>query len=306
MTCLLLIVHFLSSMLYAIWTVLMIILCGKPLINYGWKKSQSVYNSKYVGFQAKPKWVTKEVIRLKAHIPNAGCRKIAHVFNRLYSYKGITVGKTYVNDVIRKYHYEILQKRKSMKTMKPRHVPPNLIWGCDLTGKTDTNGKLTMLFGIIEHHSRLNLSLVPLKSKQSIVLVQNLLMAIKKYGKPKIIRTDNESVFTSKLFQFALWILDIKHQRIDLAQPWQNGRIERFFGTLKESLNQWQVASFENLEKSLIQFRFWYNHVRPHQNLGGKTPAEMWNKVDVFSKKYKKKYWFEAWDGLLTGYYLQT
>ncbi|MBI3398334.1 MAG: hypothetical protein HY026_03760 [Deltaproteobacteria bacterium] len=53
------------------------------------------------------------------------------------------------------------------------------------------------------------------------------------------------------------------------------------------------------------QFNFWYNHIRPHQNLDGRTPAEVWNGVDVFKTRPKKEFWFEAWDGLLKGIYLR-
>jgi len=87
--------------------------------------------------------------------------------------------------------------------------------------------------------------------------------------------------------------------------PWQNGRIERFFGTLKEKLNQWQVGNPQQLSGALVQFRFWYNHVRPHQNLDGRTPAEVWRGADIYAKGHKHEYWFEAWDGLLTGFYLE-
>ena len=36
----------------------------------------------------------------------------------------------------------------------------------------------------------------------------------------------------------ALRLMGIRHQRIDPHCPWQNGRIERFFGTLKPHLRQ--------------------------------------------------------------------
>ena len=52
------------------------------------------------------------------------------------------------------------------------------------------------------------------------------------------------------------------------------------------------------------EFRFFYNHVRPHQNLYGSTPAEAWVGIDPFADS-PKEYWFEAWDGLLKGYYLR-
>jgi hypothetical protein len=35
--------------------------------------------------QPKPKWVKTEVIRLKAVMPEAGCRTIAHHFNRRWT-----------------------------------------------------------------------------------------------------------------------------------------------------------------------------------------------------------------------------
>jgi transposase InsO family protein len=37
----------------------------------------------------------------------------------------------------------------------------------------------------------------------------------------------------------ALRCLGITHQRSAVGYPWQNRRSERFFGTLKQALNQW-------------------------------------------------------------------
>ena len=157
----------------------------------------------------------------------------------------------------------------------------------------------------VEHGSRANLCLHGLRDKASITLLRHLLDAIEKYGKPQFLRTDNEAVFTSRLFRFGLWLLGVKHQRTDKGCPWMNGRIERFFGTLKEKLRHWEVDSPEQLNSALGQFRFWYNHVRPHQNLDGRTPAEVWAGEDIYTAKIKQELWFEAWDGLLTGYYLR-
>ena len=64
-----------------------------------------------------------------------------------------------------------------------------------------------------------------------------------------------------------LKLTSIHHQRNELHCPWQNGRIERLLGTLKQKLDHWEVASFRALNVSLAEFRFFYNRVRPHQNL---------------------------------------
>ncbi|MGV8992231.1 MAG: integrase core domain-containing protein [Thiobacillus sp.] len=81
--------------------------------------------------------------------------------------------------------------------------------------------------------------------------------------------------------------------------------MERLFGTLKRKLDQWEVAGFEALNVSLGEFLLWYNHIRPHQNLADRTPAEAWARVDPYGTPVKQAYWFEAWDGLLQGYYLR-
>ncbi len=91
--------------------------------------------------QRKPPWVKHELIRLKALMPLAGCRTLTDVFNRQFqATRKMTVGKTYVSDVIRKHLYEIQVLRRKIKHAKPKQVPVNLVWAMDLTGKTNTQG----------------------------------------------------------------------------------------------------------------------------------------------------------------------
>jgi len=245
--------------------------------------------------------VKKKVIRLKALMPEAGCRAIAHTFNRLHEQQGMSVGKSYVYEVIKAHQYEIRVLRRKIKHKRPRPMPHNLVWGVDLTGKTDSTGKLHNILGIVEHRSRAALCLTALRDKASITLLECLIEAVKKYGKPQHVRTDNEAVFTSGTFRLGLWILGIRHQRTEVACPWQNGRVERFFGTLKEKLNRREVGSHDELAHSLHLFRFFYNHIRPHDYLDGRTPAEVWS--GKRGNAYRAQ-WFEAWDGLLSGYWL--
>lgn len=256
--------------------------------------------------QKKPEWVKHEVLRLKALMPHTGCRKIADCFNRRFEVSlKMTVGKTYVSNTIRQHLYEIQVLRKQIKHAKPKSVPVNWVWGMDLTGKMDTTNKLHVLLGIVEHGSRAVLCLQALRNKSSCTLLGYLFLAIGKYGTPRFVRTDNEVVFTSRVFKFTLSLLGIRHQTTDLHCPWQNGRVERFFGTLKERLDQLAVTSFDALNSALGEFRFFYNHVRSHQNLAGATPAEAWAGVDPHVTRFKQEYWFEGWDGLLQGYYLR-
>lgn len=55
-----------------------------------------------------------------------------------------------------------------------------------------------------------------------------------------------------------------------------NGGDGRFIGTVKRELG-----------RRLTGLRQWYNHERPHNHLHGRTPAEVWAGVDVFTGQSK-------------------
>lgn len=251
----------------------------------------------------KPQWVVDEIIRLKAYLPLAGAITLAHTFNRLHGVARKTiVSKSYVAYTVRANLLAIVRLRHEAKHAKPRAMARNAVWGIDLTGKTDAAGKLHMIFGAIDHGTRRAVSLRVLANKSSWILLGHLCMAIGHCGKPRSVRTDNESVFTSRVFRAALHCLGIRHQRIDLSCPWMNGRIERFFGTLKQSLNCLAVSGSAQLQASLDVFSDWYGNVRPHANLNGATPREAWRDIDPFQSRPSHIERFDEWGGLLKGF----
>ena len=238
-------------------------------------------------------------------MPEAGCRRIADTFNRAHGACGVTVGKTFVADVLRNRRHAVEQRRRQLRRRRARRGPRNQVWGLDLTGKGDEAGRIHDILGLIDHGTRLSLRLAALPRSCSWTLLGHLCLAIAQHGKPKALRTDNASVFTSRLFRTALALLGIRHQRSEIGCPWQNGRIERFFGTLKQALDRWSVAGATELAASLRQFEVWYNEIRPHQNLDGWTPFETWHGVDPYAKPPRRIEWFSAWDGLLTGFVMR-
>lgn len=120
----------------------------------------------------KTEWLKREIIRLKAHMPRAGCRTIADICNRRFAAsRQITVGKTFVHETLQRHDYEVQILRRNLKQAKPKDVPRNLIWGLDLTGKTDSNGKLHALLGITDHGSRVLLHLQAMRDKTTGTLL---------------------------------------------------------------------------------------------------------------------------------------
>lgn len=78
---------------------------------------------------------------------------------------------------------------------------------------------------------------------ENALLVFN--QAVKDFGKPREMITDNGSQFSSNIFQQRLEDLKIKHIRTRVGHLQTNGKIERLFGTLKQL-----TKHFGSLEKA--------------------------------------------------------
>ena len=255
----------------------------------------------------KPEWVNRQLVLLKAHLPDAGCRTIALTFNRVFAHREISVSKSYVHRALREQAHAVWLARRAMRNTRPRDCPINHCWALDLTVRADADGTVHQILGIVDHGSRRLLMLKAIASKCGWTLLGRLCLAIAEYGKPRFVRTDNERCFTGRVFTSGLMLLGIKHQRIDLHCPWQNGRIERLFGTLKDKLRQIVLGDAQAMCLFLHDFQRWYNEIRPHQNLCGRTPIEAWNKIDPFHapSEPKEVRFVEGWGGLLSGFHIR-
>lgn len=194
-----------------------------------------------------------------------------------------------------------------MRGKPPRVVPAKLEWGLDLTLTRTRDGRTHPTFAIIDHGSRALLRIKLLTRKCAWTLLSEFCAACAEHGAPHAVRTDNEAMFTSRLWVSLFTLAGIKRQRIDPGCPWQNGRIERLFGTLKPLLRQLFIPTASALQERLHEFAYFYNHVRVHQSLNGLTPAEVWSGQDLNAvrRRYGQGRWVQALDGLMLGYWLR-
>jgi transposase InsO family protein len=76
-------------------------------------------------------------------------------------------------------------------------------------------------------------------------------------------------------FERMLTELGVKHRYTRPYRPQTNGKVERFWKTLKEDLLEETVFdSLEDFRQELEQYILYYNEIRHHQALDLKTPAE--------------------------------
>ena len=74
-------------------------------------------------------------------------------------------------------------------------------------------------------------------------------------------------------FERMLCELGIKHTYTRPYRPQTNGKIERFWRTIKDDLlESGGFNDVAELKDKLFEYLVYYNEIRPHQSLGGKTP----------------------------------
>lgn len=102
------------------------------------------------------------------------------------------------------------------------------------------------------------------------------------HGMPWGIRSDNGPPFASPapagLSRLSIWWvhLGIRHERIRPGCPQENGQQERLHETLKQETASPPAASLRQQQERFLRFEWEYNHERPHEALGYRTPAEVY------------------------------
>ena len=172
---------------------------------------------------------------------------------------------------------------------------PNDLWQIDYKGefRYGSSKRYCYPLDIIDDHSRYN---ILLDAHQQISLddVKNsLTKTFKKYGLPEKMLMDHGSVWYSAhghihWTKLTVWLMQLNIDLIysGVRHPQTQGKIERFHRTLKnDCIKRNAFNSIQEIQKIFNQFRFEYNHVRPHESLDLQRPVQ---KYTPSTKKFPK------------------
>jgi hypothetical protein len=105
----------------------------------------------------------------------------------------------------------------------------------------------------------------------------------KKYGLPKVIRTDNGTPFASSngvlsLTRLSAWwiTLGIMPDRIEKGKPGQNGSLERMHADIAREVEGKIPGGRQQNQAVLNAWREEYNMIRPNEAIGMLKPAELY------------------------------
>ena len=154
---------------------------------------------------------------------------------------------------------------------------PNQVWSIDITYIPMKHGHM-YLTALIDWCSRKIVGHYLSDTLDTWSVIQAVKEAVASHGQPSILNSDQGSQFTSDEYKNFLRDLHIR-QSMDGKSRWaDNILIERWFRSLKtEQIYPNEYRSPRELRRLINDYIHDYNTVRPHENLGYRTPEAVYN-----------------------------
>jgi len=224
----------------------------------------------------------RRIDRLHVDYPFAGSRML----QGLLTAEGYRVGRLHVRTLMKRMGIEAIYRRPSTSKPAPGHkiypyllrkltiTRPNHVWAMDITYVPMARGFI-YLAAVVDWFSRKVLAWRLSITLATDFCIEALEEALARHGKPEIFNTDQGSQFTATDFTRVLKEAEVTIS-MDGKGAWRdNVFVERLWRTVKyEEVYLRAYASVPEARASIGRYLTFYNAVRPHSSLDGKTPDQ--------------------------------
>jgi putative transposase len=224
----------------------------------------------------------RKLDELHLNHPFAGSRMLRDLLRR----QGMDVGRLHVGTLMKKMGIEAIYRRPNTSKPAPGHriYPyllrgltvdrPNQVWAMDISYIPMARG-FVYLCAVLDWFSRRILSWRLSITMDVGFCIEALEEALAMHGRPEIFNTDQGSQFTSEAFTEQLQKNEIAIS-MDGKGCWRdNVFVERIWRTIKyEEVYLWAYATVHAARTSLGRYIEFYNRIRPHSSLKGRTPDQ--------------------------------
>ena len=230
--------------------------------------------------------VETRVCELRRKHPRWGPRRIAHELAVSPPDGSTPPGKSTVHRILRR-HGLIEPGRRRGKRREYRRwerESPMALWQIDIVGGLFlTDGTECKVVTGVDDHSRFCVMATVVRRATGRAVCLAFAEALRRYGIPEEVLTDNGKQFTDRFGKGAEVLFDricrnngIAHRLTQPASPTTTGKVERFHKTLRREFLD-DAEPFDTLLAAQAAVDTWvaeYNCDRPHQSLDMGYPAE--------------------------------
>ena len=243
-----------------------------------------------------PDELAELLLDLRRKHPTWGPKKLLSVLGRRRP-ETIWPARATVGDILKRHGLVEAKRRRSYPGHPGKPMTsmdhPNDVWCADYKGEFKTrDGIYCYPLTVTDGCSRYLLECKALPSTEYALAKRVFSALFRRYGLPKIIRTDNGSPFAStaigRLSRLSVWWirLGVFPELIEPGRPAQNGRHERMHKTLKRETTRPPAASLLGQQMLFNRFRKEFNEERPHEALDQETPASVYKRS---TRRYPKR-----------------
>jgi transposase InsO family protein len=235
-----------------------------------------------------PDAIRNEIIRQKQAHPKWGPKKLRELLARKYGERA--PGRKTIDRVLRDVGLINKPRRRRPGRMVVGSRPsvvvdaPNALWTVDFKGWwRTTDGRRCDPLTVRDAFSRyvLAIRVMPMTREEPVRAVFEELF--RRYGLPKAIQSDNGTPFASALSlggltRLSAWWVDLG---VDVVRsrpgcPQDNGGHERMHLDVSVELEGDRASTLEAQQAAFDEWVAEFNHVRPHEALGMRTPAQVY------------------------------
>lgn len=251
----------------------------------------------YTNCRAVPPEVIDQVLAVRHKYPTWGPRKVrAWLQNNLPDQSwpaASTIGNIFDRAGLTRPRK---RRRRAAAHTRPfaRCAAPNDVWCADFKGWFTTGDHAVVNpLTITDACSRYLIRCHPVDRTGAVQVWPVFDAAFREHGLPRVLRTDNGAPFAScaiaGLSRLSVKLIQagVLPERVQPGKPQQNGRHERMHLTLKQDTASPPAATLAEQTRRFDHFRRVFNHQRPHEALGQKPPASVYQSSS------------KVWDGVL-------
>jgi transposase InsO family protein len=231
-----------------------------------------------------PRWLGR-LRRLRLRHPTWGARKLRHRLGRRFGRTGLPAVATLGRWLRRWGLARGPRRRKPGPVVLRRAVRAarrcHAVWTVDFKGWYRTGDGLRVdPLTVRDLHSRYGLGIVLLEGQDVARTRREFVRIFRRHGLPARIRCDNGTPFggggpTGLTRLSAWWIkLGIEVEFMTPGRPGENGAHEQFHRVYKAEVARHPARTLAAQQRRSTAWLRGYNHGRPHEALGMRTPSE--------------------------------
>ena len=222
--------------------------------------------------------IEQQIVELRQQRPDWGARKL----RALLAAQGVVLPVITLHRVLLRHGLVRPEDGHEAALQRFQRERPNELWQMDFKSPKGWEQRVGPL-SVLDDHSRYLITLAQTGTTRSQAVRERLEQAFTECGLPEAMLMDHgvpwwNGAAARGWTELTVWLMrcGIRLHCGRYRHPQTQGKVERFHGALEMARRRRGLPALEQRQSWLDEFRWEYNQVRPHEALGMRTPASVW------------------------------